>query len=253
MPKPGSAESFANSAVPRRSKSPSRRLTLQFCATSSAQPQTQRVLRAVPTRRKSLSLVTKAAFLAWASAPAGQAATYNLRIAPSGFVGTATLGCAWIGSQPRETNCAVSPASVSLDGTNAAPFTVTTTARAMAAPQFGAQRASHQPGLPLRLWLVALAVLAAGAAVGACPEAIGDRRSRVPAERPIGSRRPAGRRPIGASLLAATLLAVLLWAACGGGNPPPAQTGTPAGTYTLTLTATSGSVSRSTTLTLQVN
>jgi len=145
---------------------------------------------------------------------------------------------------------------VSLDGTNAAPLTVsvTTTARAMAAPQFGAPRAPHRPGLPLQVWLVALAVLAAGAAVGACPEAIGGRRCRVPAERPIGSRRPAGRRPIRASLLAATLLAVLLWAACGGGgSPPPSQTGTPAGAYALTLTATSGSLSRSTTLTLQVN
>lgn len=154
---------------------------------------------------------------------------------------------------------AVSPASVRLDGTNAAPFTVTVTARAMAAPQFGAQRAPHQPdpdthgGLPLRLWLVALAVLAAGTAVGACPEAIGDRRCRVPAERPIGSRRPAGRRPIRASLRAAMALVIVLWAACGGGSPPPSQTGTPSGTYTLTLTATSGSVSRSTTLTLQVN
>ena len=179
---------------------------------------------------------------------ASAAATYNLSLAPSGVTGTATLACTWKSAQPRGTNCALSSASVNLDGTNAAPFTVTvtTTRRAMAVPKVGGLRSdrSKRPPLPptgrhgdltLRLWLLALAMLAAGAAISG-------RRSRM----------------IRASLLrgalAGTLLGALLWAACGGdGQPPPTQSGTPAGTYTLTVTATASGRSHTTDLTLKVN
>ena len=206
-----------------------------------------------------------------ATVNAGQTATYKLQIAPTGFTGSVALGCAWSGTQPRGTNCSVSPTSVNLDGTNAAPFTVTvtTTARAMA-PSFGGQRPplqgplSRHLGLPIVMWLVAL--LAA---------AIIDGRWLLVGERFALPREPAGlpyppgtdrrysrpvpwegsrRRLAAASLVAASLLLALLWTACGGGAPAPApQTGTPAGTYALTITATSGTASKTTTLTLKVN
>jgi len=183
-----------------------------------------------------------------ATVNAGQAATYNLSLAPSGFAGTVALGCAWKSPQPRGTNCTLSTTSVNLNGTDPASVTVTvtTTARAIAAPQFGAHRAPLQglggrTGLPL-LFALLLVMLLAAAAAAPCRRGAGGRTSPV--------RTPA------LQMLAATLLLALLWAACGRGGgalPPPPQTGTPAGTYTLTFTATSGNLSHSTTLTLTVN
>lgn len=60
----------------------------------------------------------------------------------------------------------------------------------------------------------------------------------------------------GVLMMAMVVLAIML-AGCGGGgsagSPPPAQTGTPAGTYTLTVAATSGSVTHNMSLTVTVN
>jgi hypothetical protein len=167
-----------------------------------------------------------------ATVTAGGTATYNLSLVPSGFVGTAALSCAWQTQQPRGTNCTVSPTSVSLDGTTAAPFTVnvTTTARSMAGPQ-----PHGRPGargrhliLPLMVSLFGLAVFAA---------LVAPRRQRVY----VG--------------LAASLVLITLWASCGGrgGGGAPPQSGTPAGSYSLAVTATASGASRSATLTLQVN
>jgi hypothetical protein len=171
-----------------------------------------------------------------ATANAGQTATYNLQIAPAGLSGSAALSCSWTGSQPTGTNCTVSPTSVNLDGTNAAPFTVTvtTTARSLAGPRphsWPPARIIGHRAVPLAVWLLGLMMLVTLAA---------PRRRRVYAS------------------LAVSMLFVLLWAACGGGGgggggttPPP--TGTPAGTYTLTVTGTASGVSRTTSLTLKVN
>jgi hypothetical protein len=171
-----------------------------------------------------------------ATVNAGQTATYNLQIAPTGFSGNVALSCTWTGSQPRGTNCTLSRTSVDLDGTNAAPFTVTvtTTARSMAGPRpsnWPPARMGHR-AVPLVVWLLGLMMLVTLAA---------PRRRWVYAS------------------LAVSMLFVLLWAACGGGGggggaPAPApQTGTPAGTYTLTITGTAAGVSRTTALTLKVN
>ncbi|MFB3920258.1 MAG: SBBP repeat-containing protein [Terriglobia bacterium] len=192
---------------------------------------------------------------------AGQTASYGLRLypIPYGFVGSVTLACTWKSSQPQGARCSVSPTAVSLDGINAAPFTVsvTTAARALALPQIGGHpRAGGDPALPRLPWerhgapfMLGLMVLMLAAVAWLRG---GDRRRRdVPVER-------LGRRPIGPPLLAAALLALLLWPACGGETGGGGgNTGTPAGTYTLTVTGTytsgSTSISRTLDLTLKVN
>lgn len=168
-----------------------------------------------------------------ATVNAGQTATYNLQIAPTGFSGNVAMSCSWTGSQPRGTNCTISPTSVNLDGTTAAPFTVTVTtmARSLAGPGpngWPPVRLGHRI-VPLAVWLLGLIGLMTVAAA---------RRRRVYAS------------------LAGSMLLVLLWAACGGGGGGgggTTATGTPAGTYTLTMTATAAGVSRTTSLTLKVN
>ncbi|HKS96834.1 MAG TPA: choice-of-anchor D domain-containing protein, partial [Terriglobia bacterium] len=164
-----------------------------------------------------------------ATVTAGQTATYMLSVAPIGGLNQAvSLTCS---GAPSTTNCTISPASPTLDGSHSAPVTVTvtTTARSLTSPgrQVGPPAWLRLKGLPL-IWLVALASLIALAA---------GRRRRVE----IG--------------LVATLALVLLWAACGGGNAGGG--GTPAGTYSLTVsgTVTSGqaTVKHDVTLTLTVN
>ncbi len=174
---------------------------------------------------------------------AGSAATFSLVLDRKGYVGTAYLACTWNGQQPVGTSCTVSPNPVSLNGADAARVTVrvTTTARSMAVPQFGAYRAPLQPGpwarhaVPL---LVALLMLGAVAAVS-------HRRFKP----------PAGTSGLQWAPIGTALLFVLLWQACGGGggSPAPVQPGTPAGTYSLTINATAGGVSRTMILGLQVN
>ncbi|MGD0921682.1 MAG: choice-of-anchor D domain-containing protein [Terriglobia bacterium] len=171
-----------------------------------------------------------------ATVNAGQTASYILSLAPSGFSGTVTMNCAWSTSQPRGTKCTISPASVNLDGTNAAQVTVSvsTTARSGAGPQPESWRATRgrPPIVPFAIWLMGLITLMPLAAF---------RRRRTC----VG--------------FAVSVLLVVLWVSCGGGgggggSPPPPQTGTPAGTYTLSVTATALGVSKSPiTLTLKVN
>jgi hypothetical protein len=171
-----------------------------------------------------------------ATITAGQTATFNLEISPSGFTGEVALSCT---GAPQGATCTVSPSSVTLDGSTpvGVTVTVTTTARSLVLPRIlrllppGAVVGLEHIVLILAVWLVALGILASLVAT-------------------------ARRRPAWASLTA-TLLFVLLLAGCGGGGAvPPAPnvpTGTPAGTHTLTLTATSGNLSKTITLTLTVN
>jgi hypothetical protein len=168
-----------------------------------------------------------------ATVNAGQTATYNLQVAPTGFSGNVALSCAWTGSQPRGTNCTVSPTSVNVDGTNAAPFTatVTTTARSLAGPrpEVRPPLSDHPRGVPLAVLLLGLLMLIT---------------VTVPRQQRMYVR------------LGLAMALVVLWAACGGGGgatPPPSQTGTPAGTYTLTVSGTASGISRTATLTLKVN
>jgi len=172
-----------------------------------------------------------------ATVNAGDTATYNLQLAPTGFSGDLAVACSWQGTQPRGTNCSVSPGQVSLDGINPGIFTVsvTTTKRSLVLPRapalppgFGRQTIK----VVLLLGLLGLFLLVA-----------------------VGRRQEEYKK---AWLVAcgAMLLCVALWTTCGGegASPsPPPQTGTPAGTYKLTVTGTTSGISRSVTLTLKVN
>jgi len=163
-----------------------------------------------------------------ATIAAGSTATYNLSLSgTTGFTGTVNLACA---GAPAAATCTLNPASLALNGTTPASFTVTvsTTARSSA---FAFPPPFPKP-FPFNLGLLTLAFLATFAVA---------RLSRATV------RRQAGR-------LAAVLGVLLLVAGCGGSTTkPPVQTGTPAGTSTITVTATSGSVTRTSTLTLIVN
>jgi hypothetical protein len=176
-----------------------------------------------------------------ASVTAGQSATYNLSLQSiNGLSGRVNLSCT---GAPMGATCSVTPASLTLAGAAATPFSVkvTTTARSLGAP--GPKPQDLPPffgpwiGLVGVLWLMAIALLAGLA----------------------GSRRRGRRAVLG---LTVALLFVLLWAACAGGSSfrQTLSTGTPAGTYSLTLSATypagqggaASDLSHSTSLTLLV-
>lgn len=175
-------------------------------------------------------------------AAGGSPVIYNLTITPNGLNGTATLSCAWVGTQPSGTACAVLPTSVTLSGSTAqsATVTVTTTKRSMVGPSLRLP----PPGVgsrlmvPWFLWLAGLGMLTLLAAASRGSERVWLRRAT-----PFG----------------ALLFLILLWSACGGGGgggggggTTPQPTGTPVGTYYLTVTATAGGASRPITLTLHV-
>jgi sugar lactone lactonase YvrE len=167
-----------------------------------------------------------------ATITAGQTATYNLQLAPSGFSGPVTLACT---GAPSASTCSVSPTSLTLTGNTAAAFTVTvaTTARGIGWP-------TRIPGHRL-VWIPLLALmLTAAVFLGTMS---------VPSRLIICELR--------SLIFVASLLAVLIgMAACGGGGgygSQSASSGTPAGNSMLTVTAQSGSVSRSIVLSLTVN
>jgi hypothetical protein len=155
---------------------------------------------------------------------AGQTATYSLTLAPEGGLNqTVSLTCS---GTPSLATCALSPSSVTLNGTASAAVTVqvTTTAGSLA-PPWGRVVPPNLRGLDGRFWLVALLGLASvGALAGA-------RRRRA------------------AYLLGACLLLVMLWSACGGGGQVVHTPGTPPGTYTLDVKATVTSTATPATLT----
>ena len=152
----------------------------------------------------------------------GGTATYTLTFSSlTGFTGQVSLGCS---GAPLGASCNISPASVTLDGTNdvSATVTVTTTAGLMGSPPSRSLPAT--PWLPLLVALTALFGL-------------------------VSSRRIPGT----ARALGMALMFVALWASCGGTPPGGGSLTTPVGTSTLTVTATSGSVVHTVDLTLEVN
>src|SRR6266700_3422298 len=164
-----------------------------------------------------------------ATVNAGGAANYNLSLSgTAGATGSVTLSCS---GAPVAATCSVNPASVNLNGTTPANFTVTvsTTSRASLLPAF-----RNPFGWPtsttLLLWASATALLLIIAA----------------------ARRRRWNRAVFAP---ASLGLTLLLTACGGGTPPPPPPphGTPAGTSTVVVTATSGTATRTFNLTLNVN
>ncbi len=167
----------------------------------------------------------------------GGTATYSLGVAAlGGFNQAVALTCT---GAPALAACAVSPTSVTPNGSgpSAVTVTVTTTAASLLAP---APPASRPPALPFdwELLAAALALLLATAT-----------RRREARQRSLPRR----------ARLAALLLAAVALAACGGGGSggggggAKSSPGTPSGSYTLTVKGSAGSVSHSTTLKLTVN
>jgi len=166
-----------------------------------------------------------------ATVTAGQTATYDLQVSPvSGFNGTVTLGCT---DALAKSTCAVSPASVTANGTSATAFsvTVTTTASSASAP-LSKLTTWRTPSQPMNFFILfALALLLAGSMVAVR----NSRRRRVP--------------------VFALLIVSLVWiASCGGGGSSGGgggNSGTPSGT--VTITGASSGVNHSVSLNLTVN
>jgi hypothetical protein len=206
----------------------SRTGTLSIADSSSGSPQTV----ALSGMGTDFSVVTPTGGSTTASVTAGQPATYNLQLSPTGFSGTITLTCT---GAPSGATCTPSPATINTNGTAAVPFAVNVTTQANSALfRFGPDSFRRPPILPIVLtaWSMLLALLLAGAAL---------------------SRRPVHVRVRSACFLVVTSAAIFL-VACGGGSATtPPNVGTQKGTYTLVLTAKSGTLTHTMNLTLTVN
>jgi hypothetical protein len=166
-----------------------------------------------------------------ATITAGENAKFTVSAAPSGgFNQIVTWSCT---GAPATTTCTVSPASMALDGSNAANATVTFTTMARSSlPPVGGPQFSP----PLLFWRVLSACLAWLLV------------SMVAYNLARSSRKQLW---LGAS---AVLALAVLCASCGGGTssgPPPPQ-GTPANTYTITVTGSSTNLSHAATFKLTV-
>ena len=199
----------------------------------AALPEQQWVLPPVPAQPVakpdfSLALAPGSSFSA--SVTAGESASYDLVLTPSGFAGTVSLECS---GARQGVACRFSPHPVTMDGTNPASVTVTVTTTASATLRL--QQLIHGPtirktrGPALLFLMLRLGLLTISTA----------RRRR--AFLPLGM----------------TLLVILLWGACGGGSEAPGDgrgiSETPSGTYLLTIVATSGDLTHSLAVTLKVN
>ena len=155
---------------------------------------------------------------------AGQTATYGATVTPQGGLNqTVNLTCS---GAPSLSTCAVTPGSVTLNGTASAPVTVTvsTTAGSLA-PPFGKVFPPSITGLGRMFWLYAFLALASLAGLAGAAK----RRA--------------------AYLLGLCLVMMMVWSACGGGVTAVQTTGTPSGTYTLDVSATVTSAATSSKLT----
>lgn len=202
--------------------------TLSTTDSSSGSPQTV----ALSGMGVDFSIVTPTGGSTTASVTAGQPATYNLQMSPTGFSGTITLTCT---GAPSGATCTPAPATLTTNGTAPIPFAVNVTTQANSALfRFGPDSSHRPPISPIALtaWSMLLVLLLAGAAL---------------------SRRPVNVRVKSACFLGLASAAIFL-AACGGGSATtPPNVGTQKGTYTLVLTAKSGTLTHTMNLTLNVN
>jgi hypothetical protein len=168
----------------------------------------------------------------------GGTATYALSVlALGGFNQKVVFACT---GAPSGASCTVSPASTNLSGSASLTVSLLTAAASGLPPHNPLPR----PPLPRPWFLLTMALLASGSLAHAA------RRQETKGQR--------GR--MAKAALGAMVLVMLALAACGGGggaaSPQPANSGTPAGTYSLAVTGTcascSATLSHSTTLTLTV-
>jgi Beta-propeller repeat len=173
-----------------------------------------------------------------ATVTAGQPASYNLQLSPTGFSGTITLTCT---GAPSGATCTPAPATLTTNGSSPVPFVVNVTTQAHSALFRQAPESFRRPPIsPLApvttalfmAWLAFLAVLLGNAAF---------------------SRQPVHMRVKSACFLGLASAAIFLAACSGGSATTPPNVGTQKGTYTLVLTAKSGTLTHGMNLTLTVN
>jgi hypothetical protein len=164
-----------------------------------------------------------------ATISAGQTATFNLTLTPSGgFSGTVNLACAITPTATPAPVCTV-PGSVSLSGSSSTSVTVTVATTA-------ASTSSGLPSFDLRLparGMGGLVVLGGGFVLLFF----------------------ASRRRFRILALSGILMSAFYLSGCGSSSSSTTTTtnpGTPAGTYTATITSTSGSLTNQTTVTVIV-
>jgi hypothetical protein len=172
---------------------------------------------------------------------AGKTATYSISVGGAGFTGTVALSCS---GAPTASNCAVSPASVTLTGSTAATatVTVTTTARSEILPMATNRDHRWTPGIygATRTIVASATVVISFGLLVICGLRLRRRLSWI---------------AVAGSVV--LVFAGIGIAGCGGGgmgsNPTGGSTtGTPAGSYNITVTATAGSGANAVTHTTQL-
>jgi hypothetical protein len=167
---------------------------------------------------------------------AGGTATYALTLLPiNGFAGSVSLSCS---GAPRDSNCTISPLSVTLDGTHSGTATVTVKTMARSANVRSGIATGFRPGTTDDLKRGFGGVFALAVLCFTIPMTV----------------RRRGTRSLGVMTL---LLVSSLLVACGGGGSGGGGGGggggTPPGSYTIIVKASSGNLNHSVNLKLNVN